>query len=248
MDVVFLGTAGSVPTGARGLPALLVRRGGEKLLIDCGEGTQRQLLRSVGLVDLEEVFLTHYHADHVLGLPGMVKSFSLRAREAPLTVYGPPGLRGLFEVFSTVIGRTTFEIRLVELESGQELERDGYRIAAFETRHGVRSLGYALLEHERPGRLDVARARELGVSEGPDLGRLQAGETVVGSAGEVRPESVLGEPRRGRRLVITGDTAPSDLVRAVAHEADLLIHEATFTDEDLDRAVATLHSTARQAA
>ena len=244
LDVLFVGTAASAPTARRGLPATLLRRGGDRLLFDCGEGTQRQLVRSVGLIELEEVFITHFHADHFLGLPGMLKTFSLRGREVPLTVHGPPGLRDLFSALRPVVGRTTFEVRLVELEPNVELERDGYRIATFAVDHGVRAHGYAVVEEERPGRFDEERARELGVSEGPDFGRLQQGEAV----GEVRPEQVLGEPRRGRRVVIAGDSAPSDMTRAVAFGADLLVHEASFLHEEAERAAETRHSTARQAA
>src|SRR5919197_5611442 len=127
LDVLFVGTAGSAPSARRGLPATLVRRGGDRLLFDCGEGTQRQLVRSTGLVELEEIFITHFHADHVLGLPGMLKTFALRQRERPLTVYGPAGLRGLFAGLRPVIGKTTFEVRLEELEPNAELRRDGYR-------------------------------------------------------------------------------------------------------------------------
>jgi ribonuclease Z len=248
LDVVFVGTAGSAPTAARGLPATLVRRGGERMLFDCGEGTQRQLLRSVGLVDLEEIFVTHFHADHVLGIPGMLKTFSLRGREAPLTVYGPPGLNAVFKVLSPVIGRNTYEVRLVELEPHEELERDGYRIAAFDVRHRAAAYGYALIEDERLGRFDEARAVELGVKEGPDFGRLHRGETVDGAGGPVTPDQVVGEKRAGRKIVLTGDTAPCDMVRAVAHNADLLVHEATFTVAERDRARETAHSTARDAA
>ncbi len=243
LDVLFVGTAGSVPSARRSLPATLVRRGGERLLFDCGEGTQRQLTRSVGLVELEDVFITHFHADHVLGLPGLIKTFNLRGRERPLTVHGPPGLERLFRTFAPLIGRTGFDLRLVELDHGEELDRDGYRIAAFDTDHGVPAQGYALLEDARPGRFDEARARELGVEPGPDFGRLQQGESV----GEVTPDQVLGEARPGRKLVITGDTAPSELVAAVAHRADVLVHEATFTEEDAERAAETRHSTARGA-
>src|SRR5207253_1929364 len=151
-----------MPTAQRNPAALLVRRGGDKLLFDCGEGTQRQLLRSgVGLIELEEVFITHFHADHVLGLPGMMKTFALRGRERPLTVYGPPGLRALFNALHPIVGRTTYEVSLVELEPNQELERDGYRIAAFETTHRVRAYGYALVEDKRLGRFDERRAAEL---------------------------------------------------------------------------------------
>lgn len=244
LDLLFLGTAGSSPSPRRGLPATLVRRGGDRLLVDCGEGTQRQLMRSVGLVELEELLITHFHADHVLGLPGMLKTYTLRQRERALTVHGPRGLRRLFDSLAPVIGRLTFPIDLVELEPNDELERDGYRIAAFEVDHGGRGLGYALVEEPRPGVFDPARARELGVAPGPDFGRLQHGETVDG----VDPAQVMGEVRRGRKLVLTGDTAPADMTRLVAWEADVLVHEATFLEEDAERARETRHSTAAQAA
>jgi ribonuclease Z len=248
LDVLFVGTAGSAPTAARGLPATLVRRGGDRLLFDCGEGTQRQLLRSTGLVDLEEVFLTHFHADHFLGLPGMLKTFGLRGREAPLTVYGPPGLRALFEVLAPLVGTTAYELTLVELEPNVALERDGYAVAPFQVEHRVRAYGYAIVEHDRPGRFDEARARELGVEPGPDFGRLQHGEPVTAGGRTVEPGEVVGESRRGRKVVIAGDTAPSEATRVAAHGADLLVHEATFAVEEEARARETGHSTARGAA
>lgn len=248
LDVVFIGTAGSAPTARRGLPATLIRRGGERLLIDCGEGTQRQLIRSVGLVDLDDVFVTHFHADHVLGLPGMLKTFGLQGRQRPLDVYGPPGLRQLFKVLAPLIGKPGFEVRTIELESGEELERDGYTIGAFSVKHRVPAHGYALIEDDRPGRFDEARARQLGVTPGPDFGRLQRGEAVTGSSGEVTPDQVLGDARLGRKVVFSGDSAPCDMTRGEARRADLLVHEATFMHEDLARARETGHSTARQAA
>ena len=244
LDVLFVGTAASAPSAQRGLPAVLVRRGGDRLLFDCGEGTQRQLLRSTGLVELEDIFLTHFHADHVLGLPGMLKTFSLRQRERPLTVYGPAGLRSLFAALRPIVGRVGFPLELVELDPNDELERDGYRIAAYATDHGVPALGFAIVEDPRPGVFDPARATALGITPGPDFGRLQEGETVAG----VAPDQVMGERRRGRRVVITGDTAPCEMTRLVAFEADLLVHEATFLEEEADRAAETRHSTARQAA
>jgi ribonuclease Z len=244
LDVVFIGTAGSAPTARRGLPATLIRRGGDRLLIDCGEGTQRQLLRSVGLIDLEELFISHFHADHFLGLPGLIKTFGLRGREQPLSIYGPPGLRAMYQALGPVMGKTGFEVRIEELEPNAELRRDGYLIAAFEVAHRVTSYGYALIEDERPGRFDESRARELGVEPGPDFGRLQHGEQV----GDVTPDQVLGEPRAGRKVVIAGDTAPCDMTAAVSHGADLLVHEATFSIEDAERAEETGHSTARGAA
>jgi ribonuclease Z len=245
LDVVFLGTAGSMPTAQRAPAALLVRRGGDKLLFDCAEGTQRQLLRSsVGLLELEEVFLTHFHADHVLGLPGMLKTFSLRGRALPLVVYGPRGLVDLLASLKRVVGKLTYELKLVELESGDVLERDGYRLATFDVEHGVSALGWSLIESTRPGRFDVEAADRLGVPNGPARGALQRGETV----GKVRPEDVLGPPRPGRKLVVTGDTAPSDAIVEAAWGADLLVTEATFADEDRERAAETKHQTATQAA
>jgi len=170
LDVLFLGTAGSSPSQRRGLPATLVRRGGDRLLFDCGEGTQRQLMRSVGLVELEELFITHFHADHVLGLPGMLKTFALRQRERDLSVYGPPGLRRVYELLAPVIGRLTFPVELVELEPNDELDRDGYRIAAFEVDHGGPGLGYAIVEEPRPGQPEHAlRLRLVLRDEGPGV-------------------------------------------------------------------------------
>jgi ribonuclease Z len=243
LDVVFLGTAGSAPTARRGLPATLLRRGGERLLVDCGEGTQRQLIRSVGLVEVDVLLITHFHADHVLGLPGLLKTYALGARERPLEIHGPRGLERLFATLEPLIGGLGFELRLREVDPGEALEREGYRLAAFEVSHRTRALGWALIEDERPGRFDEARARSLGVAPGPDFGRLQRGEEVGG----VRPEQVLGEARRGRVVVLTGDTAPCEMTRAVAHRADLLVHEATFMDGEARRARETGHSTARGA-
>jgi ribonuclease Z len=250
LDVVFLGTSGSAPTAQRAPASTLVRRGGDRLLIDCGEGTQRQLLRSdLGLAELEEVFLTHLHADHYLGLPGMMKTFSLRGRELPLTVYGPAGLRDLFSVLRRVFGRLTYPLDLVELGAGDALQRDGYRIVPFRTEHGVEAVGYAILEEGRPGRFDVETADRLGVPDGPDRGRLQQGEAVTLPDGSVvAPEQVLGEPRRGRKVVLTGDTAPAASVVEAAAAADVLVHEATFLADERERARETLHSTAGEAA
>jgi ribonuclease Z len=250
LDLVFLGTAGSMPTAQRAPAALLVRRGGERLLFDCAEGTQRQLLRStVGLVDLPEIFLTHFHADHVLGLPGMLKTFALRGRELPLIIYGPRGLVDLLGSLKRVVGRLPYEVRLEELQAGTVLERDGYRLVTFAVSHGVSALGWSLIEGMRPGRFDVAGADALGVPNGPERGALQRGEAVTLPGGAtIAPEQVLGPPRPGRKLVITGDTAPSGTIVEAAMDADVLVTEATFSDEEEDRARETMHQTAGQAA
>lgn len=244
LELFFVGTGASVPAARRGLPALLARLDGDRLLFDCGEGTQRQLLRSVGLADLDAVFLTHHHADHWLGLPGMLKTFDLRGREKPLDVFGPPGTRRLLNTFSGVWGRVAYDLAITEVDAGDAVEFDGYEVEAFNVRHRGRAFGYAIVEHERPGRFDAERAAALGVAPGPDFGRLQAGEPV----GDVRPRDVVGAPRPGRRVVISGDTAPCDMVRESARGADVLVHEATFLDEDEGRAAETAHTTARQAA
>jgi ribonuclease Z len=245
LSVFFAGTGGSAPSASRGLPAVLIRRGGDRLLFDCGEGTQRQLVRSVGLADVDSVFITHFHADHWLGLPGMLKSFALREREEPLTVYGPRGLKDLMGAMRIVYGRLPYQLSISELQPAETVARDGYLIAAIPVRHrGDSSFGYALVEESRPGHLDARLAAELGVMPGPDFGRLQHGETVAG----VAPEQVMGPTRLGRKIVLSGDTTPCEALQIAAHEADVLVHEATFMHEESDRARQTSHSTARQAA
>lgn len=244
LSLFFAGTAGSVPTARRGLPALLLRAGGERILFDCGEGTQQQLLRSIGLPDLDAIFLTHYHLDHWLGLVGMLKTFDLRGRERPLPVLGPPGLHALLRMLRPIVGRTGYALEPAEIERHEEVRFGSFLVSSFPVNHRVEAYGYAFVEDDRPGRFDVEAARRLGVSEGPDFGRLQRGEAVDG----VRPEQVVGETRPGRRIVLSGDTAPCQAVEVFAHGAELLVHEATFVDAERDRARETAHSTARQAA
>jgi ribonuclease Z len=243
-SIFFAGTGGSIPTARRGLPSILVRRGGDRILVDCGEGTQRQLVSSVGLADLTEIFLTHFHADHWLGLPGMLKTFDLRGREAPLTISGPRGLLALMDLAMRMAGAVSFPLELVELAAGDELERDGYRIAAVPVSHRGPALGYVLFEDERPGEFDKDAALRLGLTEGPEFGRVQRGATIRG----VTPDQVLGPTRPGRKLVLSGDTRPCEALRIAAHGADVLVHEATFAEEERERAADNGHSTAHQAA
>jgi ribonuclease Z len=251
LDLVFLGTSASMPTAQRAPAALLLRRGGERLLFDCAEGTQRQLQRSsVGLPDLEEIFLTHLHGDHFLGLPGMLKTFALRGRdEVGLTVYGPSGVKDLFRSLRPFLGRLPYPLTVVEVAPGEELLRGGYRIATFAVDHGVSAVGYSVVEDERPGRFDVAAADALGVPAGRERGQLQGGDAITLADGTVvAPEAVLGPSRPGRKIVLTGDTAPAPSVVQAAYRADLLVHEATFAAEEKERARETLHSTAADAA
>ncbi len=244
LSVFFAGTAGSMPTQRRGLPAILVRRGGDRILFDCGEGTQRQLLRSVGLLDLTEVFITHFHADHWLGLPGLLKTFDLRGRETPLAIHGPRGLANLLAIIARAAGGVGFPLYVIELEPGEVLERDGYRIASVPVSHRGSAFAYVLYEDARPGVFDPRMAVELGLTPGPEFGRLQRGATVNG----VSPEQVLGPARPGRKLTISGDTRPCEALKVAAYGSDLLVHEATFAIEDAERAHETGHSTASQAA
>ncbi len=244
MDLVFLGTGGSAPTARRSTACLLARVGGDRLLFDCGEGSQRQMQRSTGLVQVDSIFVTHLHADHYLGIPGLLKTYDLNDRERPLRIYGPPGLVDLFAALRRVFGRIGYEVELAELEPDESVRYDGYEVRPFEVSHRMKAFGYALVEEARPGRFDPQEAERLGVSPGPDFKRLQSGESVNG----VSPEQVMGETRRGRKFVISGDTAPCEMTRIAAHEAQLLVHDASFADEEEARAAETGHSTGRQAA
>jgi ribonuclease Z len=244
LSIFFVGTAGSAPTARRGLPSILVRRGGDRIMFDCGEGTQRQLVSTIGLTELTDVFLTHFHADHWLGLPGMLKTFDLRGREKPLTIHGPRGLTALLGLVLRMGGRVSFPLEVVELTPGDVLERDGYRIAPVEVLHRGPAVGYVLFEDERPGAFDPVAAERLGLQPGPEFGRVQRGETIRG----VSPTQVMGETRPGRKLVFSGDTEPCESLRIAAHRADVLVHEATFAEEERERARLTGHSTAIQAA
>jgi ribonuclease Z len=248
LSAIFLGTGGSVPSARRSTASVLISRGGDRLLFDCGEGTQRQMQRSVGLVQADEIFLTHFHADHVLGLPGLLKTYDLTDRELPLVVHGPRGLRELFAILKPIVGRLHFELELNELAPGEAVAHDDYEVQPFEVAHRTRAYGYALVEAERPGRFDVGAAKRLGVPEGPAFAALQRGEEVQGSAGAVSPAEVVGTSRPGRTIVLTGDTAPSPATVAAAADAELLIHDASFAEEDAQRAAETGHSTVGQAA
>ena len=248
LSIAFMGTGGSVPTARRATACLLIRAGGARVMVDCGEGSQRQMVRSTGLVALDEIYITHYHADHYLGLPGLLKTYDLQGRERPLRVLGPSGLGELFGALRRIFGRLSYEVELVELDPSESVEHEDFEIRAFPVEHRMRAFGYALVEPERPGRFDPERARELGVSDVHDFGRLQRGEKVEVNGGSVSPDQVLGEPRRGRKLVITGDTAPCEMTRVAAHEAQLLVHDGSFAEGEAARAAETGHSTARQAA
>jgi ribonuclease Z len=248
LSMVFLGTGGSIPTARRATACVLARIGGDRLLFDCGEGSQRQMQRSTGLVQVDEIYITHFHADHYLGVPGLLKTYDLQGRERPLRIVGPPGLIELFAAIGRIIGRIAYQVDLVELDPGEAIRYDGYEVRSFAVEHRLRAHGYALVEDERPGRFDPDAAQRLGVAPGPEFGRLQEGHAVQGADGVVRPEQVMGESRRGRKVVVTGDTRPCEMTRLAAHEAEVLVHDGSFADPELERAAETGHSTGRQAA
>jgi ribonuclease Z len=251
LAVRLLGTSASRPTVERNVASLSVVREGETLLFDCGEGTQRQMMRYHVSFALNDIFFTHFHADHLIGVIGLLRTLALQGREERLRLWGPRGggrvLRGAAGFGAD---RPTFPVEIVELEAGQCVQRNGYQIVPFEVDHGgPRSFGYALAEAERKGRFNPERAREMGIPEGPLWGRIHRGLAVTLDDGRtIEPQELVGPPRPGRRVVITGDTRPCEATIAAAAGADLLIHEATFGDEEAERAVQTGHSTAREAA
>ncbi len=250
LHVVFLGTAGSLPTPERNPSAILINREGEMMLFDCGEGTQRQMMRArTGMMRLNYIFLTHLHADHILGVPGLLETMAFQGREEPLTIAGPTHTIDLVEKFSSICYFSRdFEVRAMDLEPGDVVRMDGYQVEAVETQHSVPSVGYCLKEDERLGRFNRDAAIALGVLPGPLFGKLQHGQEVLVDGKVVRPDQVMGSPRPGRKIVYTGDTRPCRTVEAASRGADLLIHDCALADEMADWARETKHSTAGEAA
>jgi len=251
MRITFRGTSGAVPTTHRNTSSIHVEREGDRLLFDCGEGTQRQMMRYGAGFDVEHVFLTHMHGDHVLGLPGLAQTWDFNDRDAPLAVHAPAGTRERVEQLIAATGeRPSYPVRVHQLRPGDvALDREEYEIRAIEVEHRTNAIGYALVEDDRKGRFDRQTAEEeFGIPPGPKYSKLHNGEAVEHDGRTVRPEDVVGEPRPGRTVVYTGDTRPCRSVRDATAGADLLIHDSMFDDERHERAVETAHSTAREAA
>jgi ribonuclease Z len=250
LSLTFLGTGAATPTVDRNVAGLAMHREGEMILFDCGEGSQRQMMRFGVGFSFAEIFFTHYHADHLLGVTGLLRTLGLMDRTAPVTLYGPKGAhRVLRAAIELGIERNKFPVEIEEIRAGDRLARADYDIVVFETEHRADTVGYALAEHTRLGRFHPARARELGIAEGPLWGRLHKGETITLDDGRtVAPADLVGEPRRGRTVVYSGDTRPHLPLIEAAQGADLLVHEATFGSDELERARETGHSTAAEAA
>lgn len=250
LSVTFLGTGASIPTIDRNVAGLAIQREGETILFDCGEGSQRQMMRYGVGFSFREIFFTHYHADHLLGVTGLLRTMGLQDRTAPVMLYGPKGAQRVLGTAITLgIERNKFPVEILEIKPGDRLARDDYDIVVFATEHRADTVGFALVEHSRLGRFNPDRARELGIPEGPLWGQLHRGKPVTLPDGRtVGPGDLVGSPRPGRSLVYTGDTRPHLSVIEASRNADLLVHEATFGGDELERARETGHSTAAEAA
>lgn len=251
MKIIFLGTGGSLPTKNRGLTSIAIRRKGECLLFDCGEGTQRQMTQTkISPMKINAILITHFHGDHFLGIPGLVQTLSLMDREKDLGIYGPPGTE---EKISALLKIPTydlkFKIKIQDLQPGDEIQKNEYRIKTEENDHSTPGIAYAIIEKQRPGKFYVEKAKELGLEPGPKYSRLQNGESIELSDGTVvDPEQVIGPPRPGRVIVYTGDTRPSQKIREFAEGADVLIHDSTFAADLEEEAQVAGHSTTQGAA
>jgi ribonuclease Z len=251
LSVTFLGTGASWPTAERGLSAIAIKRGPEILLWDCGEGTQRQIQKSgLSYQQITQVWLTHYHGDHCYGVPGLLKTMALNERDRPLWVYGPAGLHKMVEAWRMLRGwPKEFPIHVQEVKPGDVVQKDGYAVHVYQGDHGIHNLCYALQEPDRPGFFDKPKALALGIPEGPLFGRLQRGESVTTRDGRTfTPEQVMGPPRPGRRIAYSGDTQPCLGLLEAALDADVLVCEATFTKDMVDKAREVRHMCAFEAA
>lgn len=250
LRIIFLGTGGSLPTRNRNPSAIMVNRKGELLLFDCGEGTQQQMMRAkTGMMNLSSIFITHLHADHFLGIPGLMQTMSFMGRKEPLLIYGPEGTREFTELFEALgYFNLKYEVRGIELKPGDLVEREEYVIRALKTEHNISSLGYALIENPRPGRFNREKAIKLGIPPGPLFAKLQKGNPVEVNGKLINPEDVMGAPRPGRTVVYSGDTRPCKSILEASRNADVLIHDGSFADEMADWAEESKHSTAGEVA
>jgi len=250
LKITFLGTAGSVPCVNRNPSAILIQYGGDRILFDCGEGTQRQMMIARTGFNLKGIFITHLHTDHFIGLFGLLETLALNERKEKLNIYVPsPNVKFLHTLFK-LLGyyNLSYPVEIVGLEDGNEISFGNYKIVAFKTEHDIPSLGYALIEKDRPGKFNRAKAEELGIPPGPLYAKLVRGESIEINGRIITPDMVVGPPRPGRKIVYTGDTRPCEKIVEIAKDADVLIHDASFTSDLQEWAEKTKHSTAKEAA
>jgi ribonuclease Z len=247
VKIIFLGTAGSLPTAKRNHPSIAIRMNSELLLFDCGEGTQRQMFRAK-LGFCQKIFITHIHGDHILGIPGLLQTMSLMNVKKPLQVYGPAGLISFVKaIITTLKFRLTFPVELKEVEEGVVCNENEYHVQASFVDHSIPSLAYALIEKERAGKFYPEKAVSLGVPKGPLWSQIQHGKEVsLSDSRTVSPKQILGPPRPGRKIVYSGDTRPCEAITKLAERADVLIYEATLDDELAEKADESGHSTPSQ--
>ena len=249
MEITFLGTSSAVHSHNRSHPSVAIKAFGEIMLFDCGEGTQRQLIfGKISPMKITKIFISHYHGDHILGIPGLLQSMNFRGRETKLTIYGPKGLYNLKDAISS-LGFPNFDFPLewIEIDSGTIIENEEYIIKAQELKHNVSNLAYSIEEIKKP-RFLRQKAIELGVPVGPVFGKLHNGEDIEIDGRIIKSEQVLGPPRKGNKLTYSGDTKPCEEMIEFAKDSTLLIHESTYKNEDWQKAEEHYHSTASDAA
>lgn len=251
LKITFLGTGGALPSKERNPAGIMVNREGELLLFDCGEGSQRQMMTAkTGLVKISAIFLSHYHGDHILGLPGLLQTMGFFDREEKLEIYGPAGLFEVMEAFEKLgTHKLQYPILPKILAPGDIVQRSGYTVKAVRADHDRPALGFVLEEEKRPGRFNREKAIELGVEPGPNFAKLHRGENITLKNGTVvYSKDVVGPQRPGRKISYSGDTRETDLFFYESEGADLVIHEATFVSEMAVQANEYGHSTAKGAA
>jgi len=251
LRIIFLGTGGSWPTVKRNVSSIAVKRGSEILLFDCGEGTQRQFQQSnLSYMQISKIFITHFHGDHFLGIPGLIQTMQLNDRDKPLHIYGPKGMVELTNQLLTLgYFRPSYKIIAHDIADGVEIKFDDYSISALKVSHNVPALAYSVKEYQRAGKFNKSKALKIGIPEGPLFSKLQKGQTIMLPNGEkITPDMILGPSRKGRKIVVSGDTKPCDQIIGFSEEADILIHEATFDSRLQDIAKDYGHTTAAQAA
>ncbi|NLE05607.1 MAG: ribonuclease Z [Crenarchaeota archaeon] len=250
--LTFLGTSAAVPTNERSLPAVLLSFGNEQFLFDCGEGVQRQIIKAkTGLHKPIKIFITHLHGDHVLGLPGLLQTMALLDRQRSVDVYGPVGVAKYFSCLrETLQFNLTFQVNIFEIQKpGIICDEKQYFFEAQNNNHTVNGFSYAFIEKPRPGRFDTKKAIEFGVPQGPAWSQLHNGQDYTLPNGKiVKSNDVTGPKRKGRKIVYSGDTKPSEAFIELASQSDIIIHEATFDDDLIEKANLDGHSTPSQAA